>query len=125
MRLCFSVNSELEGELAMPDHFGESSCFVVFDTVKESFAPYACDSMQCRGTCQCHLPAMQPHAFDVVICRNIGARAFALLRRKQIDVYLTQERNATDALNIWRAQQLPVAKRGACRPEFMRAKGEV
>lgn len=118
MRICFSIKNGASEDMSLADHFGESDLFVIFDTELQSFRPHASNPAPCRGPCHCHLPALPQREFDAVICRNIGARAFAMLRRQQIDVFLTQESNIRKALNVWQARHLQIAKQGICRPEF-------
>lgn len=103
--------------MALSDHFGDSAHFVVFDTDRQTCVAHACETALCRGPCHCHLPALAGRAFDAVICRHIGARAFAMLRRQQIDVLLTQDTEVAQALQNWEAHRLPAAKRPLCRLE--------
>jgi predicted Fe-Mo cluster-binding NifX family protein len=119
MRICFSIQDEPSEDMRLTEHFGESERFLIFDTQFNAFKPHSCDPVMCRGTCHCHLPTSPHAAFDAVICRSIGARAFAMLRRNHIDVFLTQESNVNKALDGWKANQLDKAKHGVCRPEVV------
>lgn len=119
MRICFSLQPGPEKEMHLSEHFGESDTFIIYDTDQQVFTPHACHAALCKGPCHCHLPALAQGDFDAVICRNIGARAFAALRRFRITVLLTQSRAVQQALSEWRTQGLPMAQKGVCRPEFI------
>lgn len=124
MRICFSIQNELSEGLKLTDHFGESDRFVIFDTHLNAYRTHTSDPALCRGLCRCHLPALPQRVFDAVICRSIGARAFALLRRNQIDVFLTKESKVKKALDVWEAKNLRPAEQGVCRPEFVAIRNE-
>jgi predicted Fe-Mo cluster-binding NifX family protein len=124
MRICFSIQEAPSEDMKLTEHFGESERFLIFDTQLNTFKPHTCDPTLCRGTCHCHLPTLPEGAFDAVICRNIGGRAFAMLRRSKIAVFLTQESHVSKALDGWKTQNLHVAKHGVCRPEIVALRHE-
>ena len=124
MRICFSIQNSSSEDLQLTDHFGESDRFVIFDTQLNAYKSHTCDPALCRGPCRCHLPALPQRVFDAVICRSIGARAFAVLRRNWIDVFLTQESKVKNALDVWEAKNLRAAEQGVCRPEFVALRNE-
>jgi predicted Fe-Mo cluster-binding NifX family protein len=124
MRICFSVCKTPTDNLTLSDHFGESDRFVIFDTERATCLPHDCAPAMCKGPCRCFMPSLPQREFDVVICRSIGARAFTMLRRNQIEVFLTQESSLSTALNVWQAQNLHLANRGICRPEVIARRRE-
>lgn len=124
MRICFSVYKTPGDDLMLPDHFGESNRFVIFDTQLATFLPHDSVPVLCKGPCRCFMPALAQREFDAVICRGIGERAFTMMRRNRIDVFLTQARSVSDALSAWQTQALRVANRGICRPEVIAKRRE-
>lgn len=119
MRICFPVRSRDDVKMELTGHFGESPFFVIYDTQQESLAAYSDHAHSCRGPCRCHLPAMHQQSFDAVICRNIGARAFAMCRNNRIEVFLTRADNVLQAVQAWRANTLAHAQRGICHPDMI------
>ena len=119
MKICLSIcNKNLE-KPQLSDHFGESGRFVIYDSQSGVVLPHASNVALCRGPCRCQLPSVGESAFDAVICRAIGARSFAMLRRSRVDVFITHAHDMQEAVNAWRAQQVKMASRSICRPEFL------
>lgn len=117
MRICISIDDPSSEPFTMPEHFGARGNFVIYDTDKNTFYSHRCQPESCRGACHCQIPAMYPPTFDAVVCRNLGARAFKLLRRQNVEVFITNETQVDAAIELLEKRQLHAAERGICRPD--------
>lgn len=109
MRICLCVQPDNTTLLAQ--HFGESGCYMVYDSETGQFSKHASKQAPCRGPCRCHVPELA--GFDLVICRTIGHLVLRALRAQGTLVYQTQETDIANILANW--QQLPPIGRAICK----------
>ena len=106
MRICIPVadNSGLDSQLY--DHFGSAPCFALVDT--ESGAVEVVQNTghhRERGRCR-PIAHVDVDRTDAVVCRGMGKRAVASLRKGNLDVYITAADTVREALEETRVGRL-------------------
>ena len=109
MRICFSVPPEQPSLQSI--HFGSSGRFMLFDSKTNCFTSQP-NAAACSGACHCALPELE--GIDVVICQAMGHKLLRQLRERGIPVLHSLESELSQALALWRQQQLPELPRAVC-----------
>jgi predicted Fe-Mo cluster-binding NifX family protein len=93
MRLCIPTLDDGGLEAVPSDHFGSAPYFTFVDTESDS-----CDVTRNSGAGHAHgqcrpLDFLGKATVDAILCRGLGKRAFARLKRAGIAVYVTLEKD--------------------------------
>jgi predicted Fe-Mo cluster-binding NifX family protein len=113
MKICIPTQDDRGLEARLSDHFGSAPFFTFFDTATGRLEVAA----NTRGTHepgQCD-PAQTLESTEarVVVCRGLGRRALERLQQLGVEVFVTRQVVARQALEAHAAGRLPILTRDA------------
>lgn len=115
MLVCACVETETEPSQQLARHFGAQPRYLIVDTQTLQTQIWTAASALCKGPCHCYQPPeLRDIHFDAVLCHGIGHLVLQQMRRAQIPVYLTQERDLHLAIQELQSGLLNEAPRGRC-----------
>jgi predicted Fe-Mo cluster-binding NifX family protein len=99
MRICVPTIDDQGLEARPNDHFGSAPYFTLVDTETDEVRVIANPGAQHEhGQCR-PLRWLTPEGLDAVVCRGMGRRALANLKREGIDVFISPRPYVSQAVN--------------------------
>jgi predicted Fe-Mo cluster-binding NifX family protein len=115
MRLCLPTLDDRGREGTLSAHFGSAPYLTVVDMdTEQDDVLVNRNAHHAPGTCEA-VRALGPQTVDAVVCRGLGRRAHAALRKLGIAVYVADAGSVGSAVHAFRAGHLmPLAEEAAC-----------
>ncbi len=115
MRLCIPTDDDrgLMGRLSA--HFGSAPYFTLVESETGAVQVVAnLHSQHAPGSCQA-AEALRGYGVEAVVCRALGRRAFGHMRTLGLPVFVSEEAEASGALEAFRDGRLPrLTSESAC-----------